>query len=376
MQASELLARHYQTGSLLKIAIRNGRFQSVEASNESSVNARWIAPPIFDLQANGFGGVDFQATTVTVQELELAGHTFQAEGGGKFLLTMVTAPWEQLITQLQRVVALRNQSRFLQSVIPGFHIEGPFLSSAPGFHGAHNPAWMLDPTPQLIDQLKLAVGNLPLLLTLAPERSGAIEAIRHATSQGIKVSLGHSDASAGCIAQAIGAGARMFTHLANACPQTLDRHDNILWRVADAPFQAVSLIPDGRHVTPSLFRLLHRALKPDQIIYVTDAMSAAGAKPGKYHLGELELEVGDDGVVHQPGKSNFAGSSLTSKDLILRAAAMLGISWREVWVAASERPRNFMDIPWKLEAGAPAEYALVQESSTGQLERIENFIGS
>jgi N-acetylglucosamine-6-phosphate deacetylase len=376
MQASELLARHYQTGSLLEIAIRDGRFHSIKPSNESQAGAHWIAPPIFDLQVNGYGGVDFQSPALSLESLEMAARSFQAEGGGKFLLTLVTAPWERLIVQLQRLVAFRNQSRFLQSAIPGFHIEGPFLSSAAGFHGAHNPAWMLDPTPQLIDRLKLAAGDLPLLLTLAPERTGAIDAIRHATAQGIKVSLGHSDGSAGCLAQALAAGARMFTHLANACPQSLDRHDNILWRVADAPFDAVSLIPDTRHVSPALFRLLHRALKTEQIIYVTDAMSAAGAKPGRYWLGEMELEVGADGVVHQPGKSNFAGSSLTSKELILRAASMLGISWRIVWAAASERPRRFMDIPWRLEAGAPAEFALVRETDTGQLGQIENFIGS
>src|SRR5256886_5679973 len=86
--------------------------------------------------------------------------------------------------------------------------------------------------------------------------------------------------------------ASAFTHLGNGCPRELDRHDNILWRVFETPGLTVSLIPDSIHVSPAPFRLFHRELA--SICYTTDAMSAAGAPPGLYKIGSLEVEVGPD----------------------------------------------------------------------------------
>src|SRR6202008_524727 len=145
-----------------------------------------------------------------------------------------------------------------------------------------NPALMRDPAPEHILELRTITGDDPLLLTLAPERAGALPASELAVSRGIKVSLGHSNASAEILEQAVDAGATGFTHLGNGCPRDLDRHDNILWRIFERPELTVSLIPDKIHVSPALFRLVHRTM--DKIFYTTDAMSAAGAGPGKYKL--------------------------------------------------------------------------------------------
>src|SRR6185503_10764071 len=101
--------------------------------------------------------------------------------------------------------------------------------------------------------------------------------------------------------------------LANGCPRELDRHDNILIRVCDSEGLTVSLIPDGIHVPPLAFRVLHKALN-GPIYYTTDAMAAAGAGPGHYRIGPTEVEVGDDQIVRQPGKTNFAGSALRPFD--------------------------------------------------------------
>src|SRR2546430_3512327 len=165
---------------------------------------------------------------------------------------------------------------------------------------------MLDPEPEKIHQLRALAETDALLLTLAPERKNALEAIALAASLGIKVSLGHTNASTEVLHQAVAAGATCFTHLGNACPQQLDRHDNILWRALDTPGLTVSLIPDQIHISPQLFRLVHRALGKESIYYTTDAMAAAGAPPGAYTIGALELEAGADPIVPQPGRRNYA----------------------------------------------------------------------
>src|SRR4029077_17117585 len=187
-------------------------------------------------------------------------------------------------------------------------------------------------------ELRSIVGIAPLLLTLSPEHVGAIEAIRFAVAQGIKVSLGHTNASSAMLREAIQAGATGFTHLGNGCPRELDRHDNILWRVFETPGLRISLIPDQVHVSPALFRTIHRLLNSETIYYTTDAMAAAGAGPGRYTIGHLNVEVGADEIVRHPGQTNFAGSALRPIEGIFRAACMLKRPWQEVWNHGSVFP--------------------------------------
>jgi N-acetylglucosamine-6-phosphate deacetylase len=327
------------------------------------------------LQVNGFGGVDFQRDDLSLADLERAVHALRLAGCGRFLFTLITAEWPRLVARLRRAAALRAASEDLRAAIAGWHIEGPFLSSRPGFHGAHDPALMLDPAPEKIRELRALTGNDPLLLTIAPERPGALEAVSLAVSLGLKVSLGHTDASADVIRAAARAGAGGFTHLGNGCARELDRRDNILWRVLDNSGLAVSLIADGLHVSPALFRLVHRLLPAGSVAYVTDAMAAAGAAPGRYSLGALEMEVGPDGIVRQPGGTNFAGSSLRPIEGIARAAAMLGVSWREVWPRMSELPARFMGLSHELAVGQPATFCLLSENARHQPASLRFFLG-
>ena len=171
------------------------------------------------------------------------------------------------------------------------------------------------------------------------------------------------------------AGATGFTHLGNGCPRELDRHDNIVWRALDTPGFTASLIPDGIHVSPALFRLIHRALGPEAIYYTSDAMSAAGAPPGRYRLGALEVEVGADQIVRQPGKTNFAGSALRPIDGIFRAAEMLNCPWQEVWGRWSQKPSAFMGLPRGLEPGQPANLCRLKFNGGNRLSELQVLAG-
>ncbi len=282
------------------------------------------AQGFFDPQVNGYAGVDFQQDHVTEADLLRATAGWGGDGGGRLLLTLITDAWPRLVTRLRHLRHLRDGSPALRARITGWHLEGPFLSPVPGFHGAHDPTLMRDPRPEDFAELRDAVGpEAPLLVTLAPERSGALEAIAAARRLGIRISLGHTDAPAGILREAVAAGATGFTHLGNGCPQQLDRHDNIVWRVLDTPGLTIGLIADGTHVAPTLFRLIHRLVPAERLYYTTDAMAAAGAAPGQFTIGRLTVEVGPDGVVRQPGRTNFAGSALRANQVVERAARML-----------------------------------------------------
>jgi N-acetylglucosamine-6-phosphate deacetylase len=367
----EICGWHYATQEPVRLRWKDGLIAALEKVDPPPARDLWIAPTLFDLQVNGYGGVDFQQDNLTVEDLLTAVRGLAAAGCARFFLTLVTDEWPRLTARLRHLRKLRAQSPELQSAIAGWHIEGPFLSTEPGFHGAHDPALMIDPTPEHIQELRAITENDPLLLTLSPERPGALAAIELAVSHGIKVSLGHTNASAEVLRQAVNAGATAFTHLGNGCPRDLDRHDNILWRVFETPGLMVSLIPDQIHVSPPLFRLCHWVLGADSIYYTTDAMSAAGMPPGRYKLGKLDLEVGADQVVRQPGKPLFAGSALRPIDGVFRAAQMLGCSWQEVWPRFSVAPAKLMGLRNEFAVGELAAFCLLKVAETNQLLQME-----
>ncbi len=375
MQEGEICAWHYATRAPVRLRWKQAKIISLEAAKHKPTRSLWLAPPLVDLQINGFGGIDFQQEELRVADLLTATRKLRAGGCLRFLLTLITNDWPKIIARLRHLRALRAQSLQLQSAIAGWHIEGPFLSAEPGFCGAHDPALMRDPTPKHVHELRDVTGDDPVLITIAPERANAIAVISLAASLRIRVSLGHTDAPRETLVQAVEAGAASFTHLGNGCPQTLDRHDNILWRVFETPGLKVSLIPDATHLSPVLFRLIHRVIRADSIYYVSDAMAAAGSPPGRYKLGRLELEVGEDRIVRYPGRSNFAGSALEPIEGVFRAAQMLRCDWQEAWSRFSDIPARLIGLPTGLEVGGDADFCLVEVNSKQQLAALKAFAG-
>lgn len=369
----EVSAWHYASRQPVTVAWRDGMITRLAAATTPPPQDLWIAPSLFDLQINGYAGVDFQQDELTLEQLLHATHGLRAAGCARYLLTLITDDWHALTARLRRLRALRAQSAELQSAIVGWHVEGPFLSAEPGYCGAHDPARMLDATPEHILELRSLTGQDPVLLTLAPERRGALKMIALAASRGIRVSLGHTNASAETLQRAVLAGATGFTHLGNGCPPELDRHDNILWRVLETPRLLVSLIPDEIHVSPPLFRLMHRILDPTAIYYTTDAMAAAGSPPGLYRIGRLEIQVGEDQVVRLPGKSNLAGSALRPLEGVFRAARMLNRPWPETWARLAEAPARLMGLPNEIAVGQPAVFCVLRilgRNQPGELRTV------
>jgi len=371
MNSGELHAFHYATRQPVRVKWANGRITDLDQVDRAPERELWVAPSLVDLQINGYAGVDFQQDNVTADQLLAAIRALRFDGCAHFLLTLVTDDWTGLLRRLRHFRALRESSAELRESIIGWHIEGPFLSEKPGFCGAHNPAHMRDPKPEHIRELRAATGEDRVLITVAPERSGALEAIQLAVSVGMRVSLGHTDATAATLRRAIAAGATGFTHLGNGCPRELDRHDNIIWRACDTESLTVSFIADGIHLPATPFRLLHKLLH-GSIYYTTDAMAAAGAGPGRYRLGELELEVGADQVVRQSGKTNFAGSALRPIDGVFRAAQMLGCPWQECWRRFSEAPARFIGFQNELCVGATGFFVVEPAKQSVRVPSIWN----
>jgi len=345
----------------------NGHFTEITTTEKPPAEAKWIGPPLVDVQVNGYAGVDFQQDDLSETDLLHAVGQLGQACCEKILFTLVTDDWEAMTRRLARAKQFRDTNPKLGRAIAGWHIEGPFLSAEAGYCGAHPADKMLKPTRERIAELRALAGDDPLLLTMAPEVNGALKGFATARELGIHVSIGHTNAPAHILRRVSAAGPAGFTHLGNGCPATLDRADNILWRALDTPGLTCGLIPDRWHVSPALFRLIHRLLDPDSIYYTTDAMAAAGAPPGKYRLGQLELEVGPEQIVRLPGTANLAGSALTPIEGVRRAADMLDCDWQDAWPRFSQAPARFMGLKEGFTAGEPANFALIETDSADRI---------
>jgi N-acetylglucosamine-6-phosphate deacetylase len=270
---------------------------------------------LFDCQINGFAGVDFQDPGLSAKDLRFAVDSLrERHQTHRFFLTLITDSMDALRNKLGRIERFRATDSTLSETICGYHLEGPWLSSKPGFSGAHDPALMVEPDVKGLESLwEAAMGNLRLI-TIAPERPGSDEVISRASELGIAMSLGHTDATDEQIDRAIAAGACFCTHLGNGAPVILHRHDNIIQRLLARDELTAFFIADGLHVPPGVLRSYFR-VKPDgKAFFTTDCMAAAGAPAGRYRLAHNEVEVGQDRVVRVPGQPNFAGSSLAPNE--------------------------------------------------------------
>lgn len=267
--------------------------------------------PFFDLQVNGFAGIDFQQDRLTSSELEHAMYALHTHGTGRILLTLITDTVDNLCRRLEHLEHLRRLSPLAAQIIVGYHLEGPWLLAEPGYHGAHDPAVMKDPTTADFERLWAASGERLKLITLAPERPGSPEIIAHISKKQIRVAIGHSNADDHQIDAAIAAGLTLCTHLGNGVPAHLHRHLNVVQRLLARDELTAVFIPDGIHLPSGVLRNYVRAKPLGKVLFTTDCMAAAGAPPGRHTLGRLITQVGPDGVVREPGKDNFAGSSLT-----------------------------------------------------------------
>ena len=361
MNIYEITARDYKTGKPITVKWNDDVIIDVKQVDNEAVSDIWIAPSLFDLQINGFAGVDFQDISINTKFLTKAVNNLQQSCCSKFLLTLITDRWDRLIQKLKRLKELRDSNETLKNSIVGWHIEGPFLSEKIGFYGTHNPSLMINPAPDYAHQLRDILSNDLILLTIAPERKGAIKFIKIATELGIIVSLGHTDAPYEILKEAVNAGAKGFTHLGNGCPQLLERKDNIIWRVLDLENINITLIPDTIHVSPPLFRLIHKV--SNEIIYISDAISGAGARPGVYNLGDIKISVDDNGVIWNPTRTGYAGSSLRPFDGILRAMNMLNCDWQNVWERYSELPAALMGIKYDVRKNGKADFVIIRTSN-------------
>lgn len=243
----------------------------------------------------------------TPEALDAMSSFLASRGTGSFLATTVTAPLDTTLQSLSRLAMLLARPPVAGHAQPiGVHLEGPFLSHAK--RGVQPEEHLLAPDIATFDRLFEAAEGRVRLMTLAPELPGAVELTAHATSRGVRVSLGHSNATAAETRAAISAGAVNATHTFNAMRPLDHREPGILGTVLTTDSLFAELICDGIHTAPEIVKLWWKAKGPERAILVTDAMSAAGMPDGEYQLGGFAVHVADGRAT---ANGVLAGSVLT-----------------------------------------------------------------
>ena len=302
------------------------------------------SPGLFDLQINGFAGVDFNDAGLTADALDHALEAMRRTGVTQCLPTLITATEAELTERFAALDRAVTRSRLGPRMVPGYHLEGPFLSPEPGFHGCHPRAAMVDPDPSLAERVTRGLRHPVLLLTLAAERPGAEALIAWAAARGAVAAIGHSDAGAKVVARAVAAGARLSTHLGNGLPARLPKLDNpLLAQLAEDRLMA-SVIADGVHVPQAALRVMLRATGVARCILVSDAVAGAAAPPGRYRFAGMAVEAAADGTVRN-GAGALAGSALTL-DRAVRNLLRWGLaSLAEAVAMASANPAGLLGQP-------------------------------
>jgi N-acetylglucosamine-6-phosphate deacetylase len=318
-----------------------------------------VLPGFVDTHTHGGGGGNFSAASVADTSAAVTLH--RRHGTTTMIASLVTAGPDELLRQ---VSGLAEQVG--AGLIDGIHLEGPWLSTVRC--GAHQPALMRDPDPSEIDRVLAAAAGTIRMVTIAPERPGAPAAIRRFVDAGVVVAVGHTEATYEQTRAAISAGATVGTHLFNAMRPIDRREPGPVIALIEDPAVTVELITDGVHLDAAVYRHVTRAVGPDRVSLITDAMAATGMPDGRYHLGPVQVDVAG-GVALVGGTDTVAGSTATMDRVVRFAVAHCGLTRDEALMLvvrqASLNPARALGLPGGgLTPGAAADLVALDPDLT------------
>ena len=326
----------------IEIVLVNRRVQTIHEVGSANSDV-WIAPTLIDIQVNGFAGFDLNVSTVTSEDVSAMVRALWRVGTGFLCPTVVTGSFDGISNALRAIVEACKTDSLVAHSILGIHLEGPYISAEDGPRGAHPLAHVRDPDWDEFQRWQdIAEGEITIV-TLAPEKKGAIPFIEKLVANGIVVALGHTDASADDIQAAIDAGARLSTHLGNGAHALIKRHPNYIWEQLGADELWASLIVDGHHLPPAVAKSMMRAKTLERCLLVSDAVALAGMKPSIYQFAGKSVELTAERCVRLVGTEYLAGSAIELARGIENSVRFAGISLEDAVSLATRQPMRLLN---------------------------------
>jgi N-acetylglucosamine-6-phosphate deacetylase len=299
----------------------------------------FVTAGFIDLQVNGGGGILLNDQP-TADGMRAIARAHRRYGTTACLPTLITDTREKTRSAIAAARSLAGRDGVL-----GLHLEGPFIS--PRRPGVHRPDRIVQPRAGDLEQLCELAGAGRSLVTLAPEcvPAGFVMTL---ASAGVRISIGHSEASAAVVAQAVAEGATGVTHLFNAMPPFSAREPGIVGTALSEPRLTAGLIVDGIHVDPVSVRTAFAAKGADRIALVTDAMPTVGTSLDRFDLVGRSIKLVDGRLTTEEG--TLAGAHLDMASAVRNVVRLAKVPLEDALRAASLTPAQFLGV--KNERGA------------------------
>ena len=305
------------------VLIEDGRIAAVgpglaaDGAEIVDLSGAVIAPGFIDVHVHGGG--DHALITPDPGEIEAYARWAISQGVTSFLATVCAPTLDAALDCLAACASAREETD--GATMLGVNLEGPFVS--PERRGALPPSWLATPDVDTFRRLLGASAGKLRLMTVAPELQGSADVIREALSAGVRVSLGHTDATYEVARDAFAAGASHVTHAFNAMRPFHHREPGPLGAALEAEGVTVEVIADGVHLHPATVRTLVSSFGPERIALITDGVTPAGLSEGTFRIGDVEVRL-KDGEMRLPD-GTISGSVATMADVV-RNVVRWGIS--------------------------------------------------
>lgn len=357
---------HYGTEKPVSIFMLGGKIVEIKeiADPQGRFKNQFLSPGLIDNQINGYANVDFSGDSLSVEGVINATRAILKEGVTTFLPTLITNSHENLLRNFRILDEACRNSELVNACIPGFHLEGPYISSEDGFRGCHSPQHVRKPSWEEFEEYHVASGGRIIQVTVAPEVEGAQEFIKKCSSEGIIVAIGHTNSNSDQIKEAVENGASLSTHLGNGCANTIHRHNNPIWPQLDNDRLTASIIADGNHLLPEEIRVFLRAKGLDRIILTSDVIYLAGMKPGNYTFSGMNVILKEDGTLLNATQNVLAGASVPLRRGVENIMKFASLHLSDAVRLASENVANIyrLNDRGKLEPGKDADIIMLERN--------------
>lgn len=367
-----VLGRRYDTGEVVAIQIAN---RSIAAVDRVPTNqpVPWLASGFVDLQVNGYRGQEFNAPGLSTEQILRVCRDMDLDGVTSFLPTSTTHSFERQASAMRALATGCEQSPEVARRVPGFHLEGPYISPADGPRGAHPLEHVRKPDWDEFQRIQEAARGRIRILTMSPEYDGSPAFIKRVVDSGVLVAIGHTNADSNQIRSAVDAGARMSTHLGNGAHGQIRRHPNYIWDQLAEDQLTASLIVDGFHLPPAVVKSFVRGKGLERCVLVSDLVGMAGMPPGRYPNTSVgDIEILDSGCIVVGGQRQYlAGAGFPITLGIANVMRFAQVDLKTAIDMASVRPAALIGIALNsFKPGSPANLVLFElpAAETGPIQ--------
>ncbi|MEI5639939.1 MULTISPECIES: N-acetylglucosamine-6-phosphate deacetylase [unclassified Pseudoalteromonas] len=345
------------------VAIKNDQFLTITPESEVSQPVEaypeldmW--PGLIDLHIHGREGCD--VIDATLASIETISRSLLRHGVTGFLATTVTTTWPQTLAAM-KVIGEAHKLTLPGAQVLGAYSEGLFFSEK--HKGAHNEAFFKPLDEELIDAMISAADGALKAVALAPEKTNGMAMTRYLSERGVRVMLGHCDASFAETNAALAHGACGGVHIFNGMRGIHHREPGCAGALLLDSQALVEVIADGNHLHPAILQLIYRLKGPEKMALISDCINAGGLQDGQYQLGELPIEV--KGGVAKTHAGGLAGSTLTLEKAVANLVELAGIERHEAINMASLVPATYLGIAAQqgsIEVGKCAHFSLIDDN--------------